>query len=80
MNTRDTSRLAGLSLFELKDEPTKLAGGVTNRLMLNAGRGNPNSLATISRHGFWQRGLFAMVESKRSFSYLAGGGTAATTS
>ncbi len=43
MNTRDTSHLASLSPFELKDELMKLAGSTTNRLMLNAGRGNPNS-------------------------------------
>lgn len=73
MNTRDTSKLAGLSPFELKDELIKLAGSVTNRIMLNAGRGNPNFLATVPRHGFWQLGLFAMIESERSFSYLAEG-------
>jgi len=73
MNTRDTSHLASLSPFELKDELIKLAGSVNNRLMLNAGRGNPNFLATVPRHGFWQLGLFAMVESERSFSYLAEG-------
>ncbi|CAH2782268.1 MAG: L-aspartate-beta-decarboxylase [uncultured Paraburkholderia sp.] len=30
-----------------------------NLSMLNAGRGNPNFLATIPRHGFWQLGLSA---------------------
>ncbi|CAG9164501.1 bifunctional aspartate transaminase/aspartate 4-decarboxylase [Cupriavidus pampae] len=73
MTKRDTSTLASLSPFELKDELIKLAGSVSNRLMLNAGRGNPNFLATIPRHGFWQLGLFAMVESERSFSYLSPG-------
>ncbi|QET04448.1 MULTISPECIES: bifunctional aspartate transaminase/aspartate 4-decarboxylase [Cupriavidus] len=73
MNKRDTSNLASLSPFELKDELIKLAGSVSNRLMLNAGRGNPNFLATTPRHGFWQLGLFAMIESERSFSYLSSG-------
>ena len=73
MNTMDTSKLASLSPFELKDELIKLAGSVNNRIMLNAGRGNPNFLATVPRHGFWQLGLFAMIESERSFSYLAEG-------
>ncbi len=73
MNVRNTSHLADLSPFELKDELIQLAGSDANRLMLNAGRGNPNFLATIPRHGFWQLGLFAMIESERSFSYLAEG-------
>ena len=38
-----------------------------------AGRGNPNFLATIPRHGFWQLGLFAMRESERSFAYMPEG-------
>lgn len=73
MSKQDTSKLASLSPFELKDELIKLAGSVSNRLMLNAGRGNPNFLATVPRHGFWQLGLFAMRESERSFSYLTEG-------
>jgi len=74
MAKHDTSKLDSLSPFELKDELIKLAGSVSNRLMLNAGRGNPNFLATVPRHGFWQLGLFAMIESERSFSYLDGVG------
>ena len=72
------SRLAALSPFELKDELIKAAGGgaverPANASMLNAGRGNPNFLATIPRHGFWQLGLFAMRESERSFAYMPEG-------
>ena len=44
-----------------------------NFSMLNAGRGNPNFVATIPRHGFWQLGLFAMRESERSFAYMPEG-------
>jgi aspartate 4-decarboxylase len=74
----DTSKLAALSPFELKDELIKAAGGSAverpaNLAMLNAGRGNPNFLATIPRHGFWQLGLFAMRESERSFAYMPEG-------
>ncbi|ATQ43576.1 bifunctional aspartate transaminase/aspartate 4-decarboxylase [Caulobacter mirabilis] len=69
----DKSKLAQLSPFELKDELIKLASSVENRLMLNAGRGNPNFLATIPRHGFWRLGLFAMREAERSFTYLPEG-------
>ncbi|NUX55146.1 bifunctional aspartate transaminase/aspartate 4-decarboxylase [Paraburkholderia youngii] len=70
--------LAALSPFELKDELIKAAGGgaverAANIAMLNAGRGNPNFLATIPRHGFWQLGLFAMRESERSFAYMPEG-------
>ncbi len=73
MSRHDTSKLASLSPFELKDELIKLAGSVSNRLMLNAGRGNPNFLATVPRHGFLQLGHFAMIESERAFSYLPEG-------
>ncbi|WP_321797634.1 bifunctional aspartate transaminase/aspartate 4-decarboxylase [Caballeronia sp. J97] len=74
----DKSALQTLSPFELKDELIKAAGGgaverPANVSMLNAGRGNPNFLATIPRHGFWQLGLFAMRESERSFAYMPEG-------
>lgn len=67
------SEFAKLSPFELKDELIALASRDKNRLMLNAGRGNPNFLATVPRHGFWQLGLFAMRESQRSFAYMPEG-------
>ena len=75
---KEKSGLEALSPFELKDELIKAAGGgaaerPANFSMLNAGRGNPNFLATIPRHGFWQLGLFAMRESERSFSYMPEG-------
>ncbi|MWL88293.1 MULTISPECIES: bifunctional aspartate transaminase/aspartate 4-decarboxylase [unclassified Cupriavidus] len=73
MSKPDLSKLASLSPFELKDELIKLASSDSNRLMLNAGRGNPNFLATVPRHGFWQLGLFAMRESERSFQYMPEG-------
>ncbi|WP_133650369.1 bifunctional aspartate transaminase/aspartate 4-decarboxylase [Paraburkholderia flava] len=74
----EQSKLAALSPFELKDELIKAAGGgaverPANAAMLNAGRGNPNFLATIPRHGFWQLGLFAMREAERSFAYMPEG-------
>jgi aspartate 4-decarboxylase len=72
------SQMAALSPFELKDELIKAAGGgavarPANVSMLNAGRGNPNFLATVPRHGFWQLGLFAMRESERSFAHMPEG-------
>ncbi|MFD1561095.1 bifunctional aspartate transaminase/aspartate 4-decarboxylase [Paraburkholderia silviterrae] len=78
-NVTQAQKLAALSPFELKDELIKVAGGgatarsAANLPMLNAGRGNPNFLATIPRHGFWQLGHFAMRESERSFAYLPEG-------
>jgi aspartate 4-decarboxylase len=68
MKTVDYSKFATLSPFELKDNLAALASSHSERLMLNAGRGNPNFLATIPRHGFFQLGLFAMQEAERSFS------------
>ncbi|WP_158901293.1 bifunctional aspartate transaminase/aspartate 4-decarboxylase [Burkholderia sp. L27(2015)] len=72
------SQMSTLSPFELKDELIKAAGGAAvdrpaNASMLNAGRGNPNFLATVPRHGFWQLGLFAMRESERSFAHMPEG-------
>ncbi|WP_244808191.1 bifunctional aspartate transaminase/aspartate 4-decarboxylase [Caballeronia zhejiangensis] len=76
--SNDRAGMAALSPFELKDELIKAAGGgaverPANLAMLNAGRGTPNFLATIPRHGFWQLGLFAMRESERSFAYMPEG-------
>lgn len=71
----DMSGIGALSPFELKDRLIKAAGESAverpaNLAMLNAGRGNPNFLATLPRHGFWQLGLFAMRESERTFAHL----------
>ena len=54
MTTVDYAKLAQLSPFELEDQLIALASSHAERLMLNAGRGNPNFLATIPRHGFFQ--------------------------
>ena len=59
-----------LSPFEFKEELIKLAQNKTDHLMLNAGRGNPNFLATIPRYAFLRLGDFAIKESERSYSYL----------
>ena len=69
MNFTDPEKLALLSPFELKDALMQQAVQ-SNQLMLNAGRGNPNFLATTPRHGFFQFGLFAMTEAERSFMYM----------
>ena len=73
MTTVDYAKLAQLSPFELKDQLMSLASSHADRMMLNAGRGNPNFLATIPRRGFFQLGLFALEEAERSFAYMPEG-------
>ncbi len=66
-----------LSPFEVKDELIKLARVSTsksNLAFLNAGRGNPNWVATRPREGFFLLGQFALTESKRTMDLPAGVG------
>lgn len=69
----DTSRLGELSPFELKDKLIEIASSDAQRMMLNAGRGNPNFLATLPRRAFLRLGDFAMQEAERSYAYLNSG-------
>ena len=69
MDFSDVEKLASLSPFELKDALIEVASE-SDRLMLNAGRGNPNFLATTPRHGFFKFGQFAMTEAERSYIYM----------
>jgi aspartate 4-decarboxylase len=69
MGRTEERELAKLSPFELKDklikiaqERSKMAGASQ---MLNAGRGNPNWIATTPREAFFLLGQFALTESKR---------------
>lgn len=59
-----------LSPFELKDQLIKLADEAFKGEVLNAGRGNPNFLATLPRRVFNLIGKFAIEESEVSYSYL----------
>jgi aspartate 4-decarboxylase len=64
-----------LSPFEIKDELIKLARKSSQRTQsafLNAGRGNPNWIATTPREGFFLLGQFAIAESKRVMEHPAG--------
>jgi len=57
-----------LSPFELKDKLIHLANETAqenSQSMLNAGRGNPNWVATTPRQAFFLLGAFAVEESKR---------------
>lgn len=65
MDVADLDKLSQLSPFELKNRLIKFATSHADRVMLNAGRGNPNFLATAPRHAFFQLGLFAMAEAER---------------
>ena len=64
-----------LSPFEIKDELINLAKSTskaTQSAFLNAGRGNPNWIATEPREGFFLLGQFAITESKRVMEHPAG--------
>lgn len=65
--------LSKLSPFEIKNELIKIAKAQHQKMMLNAGRGNPNFLATEPRHAFIRIGEFALEESQRSYSFLHAG-------
>ena len=65
--------LEHLSPFQLKDELIRHAKDATQaksatHKMLNAGRGNPNWIATVPREAFFELGRFALMESKRVWS------------
>ena len=73
MSEHDFTQVAELSPFELKDQLIKIASSDAQRMMLNAGRGNPNFLATLPRWAFLSLGEFSMREAERSYSYLNSG-------
>jgi aspartate 4-decarboxylase len=68
-------KFEALSPFEIKDELINLAKGTSRRTQsafLNAGRGNPNWVATTPREGYFLLGQFAITESKRVMDHAAG--------
>src|SRR5215210_8138788 len=61
-------KFEALSPFEIKNELrilAKDASKTAQSTFLNAGRGNPNWVATEPREGFFLLGQFAVTESKR---------------
>jgi aspartate 4-decarboxylase len=75
MTTVNLQSFEKLSPFEIKDELIKLAKNSsrkTQSAFLNAGRGNPNWIATTPREGFFLLGQFAITESKRVMEHPAG--------
>lgn len=72
---KEERRLESLSPFELKDNLISLANDHARHsavTMLNAGRGNPNWVATVPRDAFWLLGQFGMAESRRTWSEFDG--------
>src|SRR5262245_55441455 len=68
-------KFEAMSPFEIKDELINLAkktSRTSQSAFLNAGRGNPNWIATTSREGFFLLGQFAITESKRVMDHPAG--------
>ncbi len=67
---KDLKRLDELSPFEFKELLIKLASRKSEKMMLNAGRGNPNFLALEPRYAYLQLGKFALSEAERHFGYM----------
>lgn len=64
-----------LSPFEIKDELIRLAkssGEAAAHVFLNAGRGNPNWIATRARKAFFLLGQFALDEASRVMAHPSG--------
>lgn len=75
MDVLELRNFESLSPFEIKDELIKLAKNTsrtTQSAFLNAGRGNPNWIATTPREGYFLLGQFAITESKRVMEHPAG--------
>jgi len=75
MDVLELRNFETLSPFEIKDELIKLAkktSRTTQAAFLNAGRGNPNWIATTPREGYFLLGQFAITESKRVMEHPAG--------
>ena len=63
LHLSEMKELEKLSPFELKDKLIQLAaeqGKASTRQMLNAGRGNPNWIATTPREAFFALGRFGI--------------------
>jgi aspartate 4-decarboxylase len=75
MDVLELRNFESLSPFEIKDELIKLAkktSRTAQSAFLNAGRGNPNWIATTPREGYFLLGQFAITESKRVLEHPAG--------
>ena len=64
MDRDEERRYEKLSPFELKNRLVELAKHRGERLMLNAGRGNPNWVALAPRAAYFRLGAFALAEAR----------------
>ena len=68
-------QMSKISPFELKNRLINMADESVRKLahtMLNAGRGNPNWIATVPREAFFLLGQFGLQECRRTFSLPEG--------
>jgi aspartate 4-decarboxylase len=75
MDTVTLRQYETLSPFEIKNDLARLAAKTAKASQvayLNAGRGNPNWIATEPRSAFFLLGQFAITESRRSMDLPAG--------
>jgi len=71
----EQKRYEELSPFELKNKLIAMATTDDERMMLNAGRGNPNWIAEAPRLAFFRLGFFALSEAKRVLDMPGFGGS-----
>lgn len=67
-NAQNEKQYEVLSPFELKNKLISMAQTHHEKMMLNAGRGNPNWVATLPREGYFLLGSFALEEGHRVLS------------
>jgi aspartate 4-decarboxylase len=75
MELATLKKFENLSPFEIKDELINLAkksSRTSQSAFLNAGRGNPNWIATAPREAYFLLGQFAITESRRVMEHEAG--------
>ena len=65
MGAKEEKKYEVLSPFELKNKLIEMAKTKDEKMMLNAGRGNPNWVTMVPRKAFFQLGIFAVEESER---------------
>ena len=70
MDYKELQSYMELSPFEVQFALTNIAGNFRDHTLLNAGRGNPNWIATTPRQAFFTLGNFAVEESKCNCEYI----------
>jgi aspartate 4-decarboxylase len=70
MDYKELKSYMELSPFEVQFALTNIAGNFRDHTLLNAGRGNPNWIATTPRQAFFTLGNFAIEETKCYCKYV----------